>query len=333
MIKQEALFRELGKGTVFPLYLLLGEEEAAKNEFIDSLHRLLFRDADERTLGSTTYYGDDADAASIVERLGTYSFFSPRELVVVREFDRMKNQKVLLDYLSSPSRDSVLVLLSQRKSASAQLTRAVEARGRVCILWPMFENQGEEWVSARLASYGIAAEQEAVQYLIEVTGTGRNELQSQIACIVNYIAENETLTLDMARKILANLNTFSVFDLCNALFLKSPSEIVRIFRYLLNNGEEMVKIGYFISRELGRLLQACAMKEEGYAFPRIRDSLGLRKKESQRIGSILARIDDITLRSLYASAFSVERTVKSSPRDVGIVAFERLLVSMGRRWA
>ena len=40
MIKQEALFRELGKGTVFPLYLLLGEEEAAKNEFIDSLHKL-----------------------------------------------------------------------------------------------------------------------------------------------------------------------------------------------------------------------------------------------------------------------------------------------------
>jgi len=333
MIKQEMLFRELNDGKLFPLYLLLGEEEAVKEEFIGALQEKLFTDDDERLLNSTIYYGDEAEAERIVENLTTYSLVSPRKLVVVKDFDRMKSMRPMMEYLGSPASDSVLVLWTRKNSAQNDLLRAIEKNGRACIFWPMFQNEAEKWVEAQLDACGIDWDPEAVRYLLEVTGTDRNELRSQIECIVNFVAEGELLTLEKIKQVVALLNTYSVFDLCNSLFLKTTGEILRIFRYLLHNGEDLARISYFIGRELAKLLQAYAMQRSGNTFSQIRESLGFRKKESERIRTVLPKLDFGSLCGFYSGASSLDQIIKSSHKDVCVVAFEKYLATLGKQEA
>jgi len=330
MMSQGKLFNELKSGKVFPVYLLLGEDIGAKDEFLQQLQKSLFNETDEKMVNVSVFYGDEAVSEEIIENLSTFSFFSVKKLVIVRDFERLKNLKLFSEYLESPNSDSVLVLISGKKSAPKNILNGVEKYGRMSIFWPMFQNESERWVTLELNKFGIRAEPDAVHYIIELSGTSRNELKGQVDCIVNYLDENEFLSLEKAKKIIASLNSYTVFDLCNALFVKRPGEILKIFRYLINNGEDLVKINYFCGRELRKLLEAYSLKNTGYDFYQISSTLGFRKKESERIGTILKKIDIDTFRTLYSSIASLDYTIKSNPKDISVVSFEKFLMALGK---
>jgi DNA polymerase III delta subunit len=121
-----------------------------------------------------------------------------------------------------------------------------------------------------------------------------------------------------------------VFDLCNALFIKKSREILEIFRYLVNNGEDLVKILYFCGREVKKLLRAFSLMESGYNHADISRVLGFRKKESERIRVILKRISINTLRILFSRIAALDRTIKTSPKEISTVSFEKFLIGLGQ---
>ncbi len=330
MIHQEALLKELKNGTIFPVYTLLGEDEGAKEEFIEQLQSRLYRPESDPSVSTTVYHGDEALTEEIVETLSTFSFFSDRRLVIVREFDRLKNPSLINEYLESPSPEAVLVLLTLKKSLPAAISSRVEKNGRMSIFWPMFQNQGERWIQAQLAKHGIRAEQDAVQYVIDLSGTNKNELNSQISFLVNYLSRNEVLTIDKAKLIISQLYNYTVFDLSNALFMKPAHEIIKIFRYLFDNGEELVKIYYFCIRELTKLLDASALKMSGSDFANISKTLGFRRKEAQRVRNIIERVEYQALRALLSTAASIDYTIKTSPKELSVVSLERFLAGLCR---
>ncbi len=329
MVKQDVLFDELKKEIIYPVYLLLGEDTGSKDDFIGRLQAHLFKGDDKENVNISVYYGDEAAADDIIQNLSTFSFFMEKKLVVVKDFEKLKSPKLISVYLESPSGDVVLVLLTQNKSAPKDILSGVEKHGRACILWPMFQTESEAWIVAQLEAQGIKAEPEAVRYIVDVSGTTRNELYNQINCIVNYFARGEVITLEKAKNIVSKLNTYTVFDLCNALFVKPSGEILKIFRYLVNNGEDLAKINYFCNREIGKLLEAYALKLGGSTYSQISKSMGFRKKEAARVWSVLKKMELKILHRLYSSATSLDYTIKSKPKDLSIIAFERFLLALG----
>ncbi len=321
----------LKSGKVYPVYLLLGEDIGAKEEFIRKLQDTLFKSEDERSVNTSVFHGDSAATEDIVENLTTFSFFHDNKLIIVRDFEKLKNVKLLLEYLQSPNPDSVLVLLSGMKSASNTISKRVNEQGCVSIFWPMFQNEGERWVLSKLKEHGIRAEADVLQFIVELSGTNRNELYSQVGCIINYLSDKEVLTLDKAKKIIADLYNFTVFDLSNALLVKKSRDLLKIFRYLVNNGEDLVKISFFCNRELKKILDAYSLKKHGYDFNQIVRTLGFRKREAERIRIIVKKITMETFRNLYSSAAHLDYIIKSSPRDISIVSFEKFLLSLGKK--
>jgi len=321
------LFKELQRGNIHPVYLLLGDEKGRKDEFIQSLEQRLFGgiENNEKKLGTTIFYGDEADTAEIVENVTTYSFFTEKKIILVYDFDRLKNTKSIIEYVKTPNETAVLVLLSDKKSITKKISEAVEQNGRVCIFWPMFPHEGEKWLYDSLLQKGIKADREAVKWVVEVTGMGKNELSHQIQFITNYLEEGETLTLAQAKKVIAKLYDFTVFDLCNALFVKGPKDLLAIFRRLLDNGEDLVKLHFFCSREIQKLLTCYALKENGHNFSFITQKLNLRKKEAERVSGIVQRINMGIFCSLFSELNMLDYTIKTNPREIGRVAFERFL--------
>jgi len=329
MVNTKVLFNELEKGYFFPVYLLLGEDEGAKNEFVLQLEEKLFRNKNEIDAGLdiSLYHGDETESKTVVETLTTSSFFSGKRLVIVRECEKLKNPEFLLNYLHSPS-DSILVLISDRKSISAKLTEMVEQNGRVCVFWPMFQNVSEKWLKSKLEKLGIKADNDVIKYIIEVSGTGTSELLNQIETIANYLSEGENLTLAKAKTIISKLSRYTVFDLCNSLFTSPPWEILKIFRYLTDNGEDLVKIGYFISREIKKLAKARSLKESGCDFFNITKKLGLRKMEAERVEKIIKKINLQTFRLIYSKLASLDLTLKTNPREIGMLYYETFLLAL-----
>ena len=64
------------------VYLLLGEDKGAKDEFLQLLKKKVFKTEDSRNLNVSFFYGDRALAEDIIENLTTFSFFSDPLILV-----------------------------------------------------------------------------------------------------------------------------------------------------------------------------------------------------------------------------------------------------------
>ncbi len=326
----ERFLKEFEKERLFPVYLLLGEDRRSKGEVILQLRKRIFDVEDEEEASISNYYGDEATTEEIIETLTTLSIFSQKRLVVVHDFDRLKNVKPLIEYIDSPNLLSILVLLAEKKSVSKGIEDSVRKRGKACVFWPMFQNEGERWISGKLSELKIRAKPDALKYIIKVTGTNKNDLLNQVECISNYLGKGEVLTIDRAKKIIAKLYRYTVFDLCNRLFLEEAKDILEVFRWLVSSGEDLVKIEYFCSRELRKIIMAYSLWERDYPFHRIASELGFKKSEAHRIGNILNRISSSTIRKLFSNIVHLDYEIKTNPKEIAVFAFERFLLETGK---
>lgn len=313
------LIKEIKAGRIYPVYLLLGEDRGGKDEFIRFIREFIHE--------YIIYFGDEAIIEEIIETLATFSIFSDRKLIIIHNFDKLKSLKPLIDYINSPNDKSVLVLVTDKKSVSKEFQEAVTGIGRAEIFWPLFENESEKWFVQRLNRLGFSAEPEAVKYIVTVSGTGRSNLIHQVELISNYLGEDKHLTIDLARYLVTKLIGYTVFDLSNALFVKRSRDLIGIFRHLVNNGEDLVKMEYFCMREIGKILKAHRIKERGDDYVGL---LGLRKMEASRIGFILRSTSREMFQNLYDLAYNLDHTIKTSPKEVGLITFERFLSNLGR---
>ena len=325
----DTILAEIGRGKVWPTYLLLGEDRGAKEEVISALKEHLFGDEEQKGSGSSVFFGDEASVYEIVETLATSSIFSNKKMVIVHSFDSIGNSKPLLNYVKAPISDTVLLLLTDKTSVPKSTKTAAADTGKVAVFWPMFQNEGERWLLRYLKSAGVEAEPDAVKYIIEVTGTGKLELKSQAEHIINYLEEGDVLTFETAKSIIARLYRYTVFDLSNRLFVARAGEIVQVFRWLVRTGEDLVKLEYFCSRELRKILRAHSMQSNNYTFGQIEQSLSFRKNEASRIRKILATVKRGKLQKIYAGISDLDYTLKSKPKEIGLASFERLLIEMG----
>lgn len=323
------LMRELERGIVFPVYLLLGEDRGTKELFLKRLAEQVIPQSEDSAIARSVFYGDETPPGEILASLMTYAIFSERTLIIVRQFDEVSTTAPFLEYINEPGPESVLVLETASNRMSQRVMAAVEKRGRVCIFWPMFQNEGEQYVSRRLADLGIEAERDAVDYIIELSGTGRSELENQILNVSTYLEEGERLSLEKARDIVSQIHGYTVFDLTGALFTKPARDIIKIFRNLIDNGEEPGKLFFFCNREIEKLLRAFALKSAGNDFATIARTLKMRKKESERFGSLMHRMEVRTLRTLYRDLHLLDRALKSSPRELALSSFERFVAGLG----
>ena len=311
------------------MYLFLGEDNGGKESFLYRLAEKAFPSKGGSGLDKTVFFGSDAQVQQVIEELGTFSMFLEKKLVVVKEFEKLRERTALAEYMANPNEESILVVMTDQVRVQKKIMVAAERTGRVCIFWHMFEDESERWIRNRLTGLGVEAERDALLYIIELCGTGRNELNNQIAIIGNYLSKGEKLTLDRAQDIVSQLHSSTVFDLCNSLFVGSVSELLAIFHNLLDNGEAVGRIFFFCNREIQRLFKAWSLRAAGENFRKIEQLLALRKRDARRIQSLVQRMKLSHFVKLYEQLHLLDQALKSSPRDLGILQFEQFIATLG----
>jgi DNA polymerase III delta subunit len=337
MTSTGSLFGELKSGKLFPLYLLLGEDTGTKNEFIQLLKKRLFAGSgragegasEQADLGTHVYFGDEAGPDQVVETLRTSSFFSPVRLVIVHGFDRMKTSGAFTEYLKNPAQDAVLVMLTDKKSMVQAVRKPIEAAGRAAVFWPMFRNVGEKWVAREIEKMGIRVHPDALAYILDASGLGKDELNNQLNHIRGYLEKGDVLTLEKAREIISLLYQHTVFDLTSALFVESPHRILAVFSRLVENGEDLARIHYFCSREIHKLFSCCTLAKRGVSFQDIVKQLGLRKMESARVRKTMGSLSMQRFAGLFSDLASLELLIKTHPRQIAHTAYQRFLAQTG----
>ena len=106
-------------GTLPPVCFLYGPESYLKEEAAALIKKTLFATESEAAENTTVLYGGDLTPGELVSKASEYPMFTPKQLIIVRQFDKIKKPQTkelqkqhdekFSNYLKSPADFTVLI--------------------------------------------------------------------------------------------------------------------------------------------------------------------------------------------------------------------------------
>lgn len=237
-----------------PLYFLYGEEQF----LIDEVQHVLIEHAlapHERDFNLDIVYGTEVEAEAVLALCAGYPMMAERRVVIVRNFDKLKNNRLFKTFAEHPNPSAVVLLVcSGKPNLSAHPYRALKQHAEWGEFKKLYDNQMPGWVQQRVKSMGYQIEPEAVQMLAEYVGTNLRAATGEIEKLITYAGEHRTLTGDDVVQASGQTREYNVFELQRAIGEGRYPDALRIAERLLSQasntrGEALMIVsvltGYF----------------------------------------------------------------------------------------
>lgn len=216
-----------------PLYFLYGEERF----LMDELQALLIEHAlapGERDFNFDLIYGAEAEASAVLALCNAYPMMAERRVVVVRDFEKLKGNRLFTTYAERPSPHAVVLLLCGSKpNLSAHPYRALRQHAAWGEFKRLYDNQMAGWVAARAERLGHRLEPQAASMLAEFVGTDLQAAAAEIDKLITHAGGRATLTADDVLRASGQTREFNVFELQRAVGEGRYPDAVRISERLL----------------------------------------------------------------------------------------------------
>lgn len=209
----EQLKTAFGHGNFKPLYFLYGEETF----LIDELQALLIQKAiapHERDFNFDLIYGAETDARTALALCSGYPVMAQRRLIVIRDFDRLSDNRLFVGYAEKPNPHAVVLLTCASKpNLTAHPYRALREKAVWSEIKPLYNNQMPGWIQQRVESSGYQIEPRAVQMLADYVGNNLRNAAGEIEKLITYAGGRKHLTGDDVIHASGQTREFNVFEL------------------------------------------------------------------------------------------------------------------------
>ncbi len=260
MTPLEAL-KQIGQGRFSPLTLLTGEEPF----FIQQvLNRFREKGVDEgtRDFNEDLFQGEEADPNRIVMAARTLPVFSPRRLVIVREADRLKDDRdLLLGYVATPSETTVMLFVAAKPDLRKKLFITLKQKGSVIQCARLSDAALNSWMVQEGKKRGVSLSEETIWHLKERLGNDLFAMQQEIEKLSLYQAEGKTASLEAVRQLAGGGRSHSVFELIRTVGEKDLKGAFALLSSLLTEGEHPLLLLTMLTRQW-RLMAAAKEKLE-----------------------------------------------------------------------
>ncbi|MFK7843907.1 MAG: DNA polymerase III subunit delta [Rhodothermales bacterium] len=204
-------------GNFKPVYFLYGQERF----LMDQLQAQLIEHAlapHERDFNLDLIYGAESDANQVIGLCASFPAMAMRRVVIVRDFDQLKDNKRFTSYVKQPNPSAVVLLLCGKKpNLSMHPYRELKAKSEWAEFKPLYDNQIPGWISKRLKVRKIDADPAAIQRLSDYLGTDLQSIESEIDKLVTYCGTKRNITGDDVVQASGQTRDFNVFELQKAI--------------------------------------------------------------------------------------------------------------------
>ncbi|MFN8323051.1 MAG: DNA polymerase III subunit delta [Chitinophagales bacterium] len=223
-----------------PVYFLCGEEPYFIDTLVDLIEANVLNDM-EKAFNQTIAYGKDLNARQIIETCGRLPMMAEKQVVIIKEAQSLslkaEEEEQYLRYLKNPVKSTVLVFAWKhgtpdgRKSFGKEMKKAAtyfESK-------TLYENQVAPWVKNWLSNRKYKIEDQAVDLLVESTGTDLSKVANELEKLIINKPAGATLNLDDIETGVGVSKEFNVFELSNALGSRNMTKAYQIANYFVAN--------------------------------------------------------------------------------------------------
>lgn len=231
-----------------PYYILFGDNDVFKTEFINEVKILLKNEIND----TTTFNFDITDKENsvavedIVEKANTPSFFSPRNLVVIKEFHKFLKddlEKLFLFLKNIPEFTNVILTSSVDKN---------EFRKSVIDEVPdeyvfNFSNKNisdtKLWIKEYLDSYQKTIDEEILQYIIEESNADTSLIKNEIDKILLWIGDRDSVNKEDFNMLRGGDKEYNIWTLTDAIGFKDEKKTFAIIEKIFDDFEPEMILG------------------------------------------------------------------------------------------
>jgi DNA polymerase-3 subunit delta len=239
-----------------PIYTITGEESYLRKTAIDLV--LKKRDSSEDDpVNIIKIFGDEADPDNLNIELASYSLFSERKFVVIRNARKMAADcwSVIENYIESPSELTILIIEDEKFDGRNKTVKLLMKNSVVIDFPRMYERDVKLWLRSYVGKQGYSFSNEAVEYLMSSIGLSLWNYVQEFEKIRLFTGENKNIEIDELISITQATRSFNVFEFTEALFDSNSARTFKLLNKIFIYNESIPGIIVMIIRHLITLLK------------------------------------------------------------------------------
>ena len=255
----------LQRGTVAPVYLVIGDDEAGKDEVVSALTHLV--EEDLRGFNVEKFTAGDAQPDEVVFAARTRPMLGDRRVVVLSHIERLfKGRKKLAEvdeegsgdeapapdpggleaYVASPEPSNVLVLVATDINRSTKLGKLL-AKQAVTVECDGFSTEGfdgaqsalrhaMQFAADRVKAAGKRIDAPGLTALVERAGPDIGRLRKDIDTLVLFVGDATAITEKDVRLVVGAAQQFDDWAVTNAIAAGDAATALRHVQLMVENG-------------------------------------------------------------------------------------------------
>jgi DNA polymerase-3 subunit delta len=313
------LAKDCDRGELHPVYFFYGGEELLKEEAVQSLIQRLVP-PELRDFNLDILYGDETDAAQVIDRVSALPMMAERRVVVVRMVNQLAtaDKKQLLEHLSTPFPHTCLILTAPEVDDRKGFYRSLEGVACHVNFHSLTEQETSTWVRQRALEYGRSMAPEAVQVLCDSIGEGLIALDNEIKKLVLYVGDRETVEPEDVGAVVGELRARTVFELCDAIGSRDLRKAMNLLSCLLEASTPPGHMIVAIRRHLCRLARVRGLSQRGRSGEQIVKGLHVSRKHAEGYIRQATNFDEKNLESMFTQLYETELSLKTGSQKTGI---------------
>ncbi len=328
-LRPDQLQQNLSQG-LLPLYMVSGDESLLVQECCDAIRLNCRKQGFSREV---LHVETGFDWSELLASAAAMSLFSERKLIELRMPTGKPGDaggKALTEYAANASPDNVLLIICNKLDGSSTRTKwykNVEAAGASIQCWPIDAKQLPRWISNRLNSVGLKADNEAIQMLAERVEGNLLAAVQEIEKLRLY-TNADVIDADTITAAVADNARYDVFGLVDRALEGDIKGSLRMLQGLKAEGTEPPVLLWALSRELRTLCQCAEQIEQGNGIDRVLQNQRVWDKRKAVTRNALQRLRSKQLQQLIKIANHIDQSVKGMRKDNSWDLLEQLVATM-----
>lgn len=274
-MKVPELMQNLKKGQLAPLILVLGEEQALRDQAVAALRAVI--PADQVAMNFASYDMQQTPVGVALDDASSQPFFGERREVMITNpyFLTGEKEKNKLDhdlagltaYFQNPVPSTVMVIVAPypKLDERKKLTKALKKNAWVVEATQMREAEAKRAIQSALRQDKIAITPDGLETLAQRTNANYSTMMVELPKLKLYASNGAKLDGKAVSELVPKQLSDRVFDLVEAVVKKDVTTALSIYRDLLLQKEEPIRLNSLLISQFRLLLQVQLLANKGYS--------------------------------------------------------------------
>lgn len=253
------------------LYLVYGKNRVRIDETVNKLTKDYLATVDDFNRIVFDYI--ETEVEHIIEECITLPFLSDRKVVIVKDaflFTAEKkrtsidhNIDKMIQYIEDKEDDTLLIFVTSAEKLDnrKKITKLIKKQGKIIECEEMNERELVQHINDAVKSEGLTIRNDAVNELLNRTGANYTIVKNELEKLMLFA--HDIITVEDVNIIVSKSLEANVFSLTDFILKNQKREAVDVFRDLILQKEEPIKLLGLISSQFRLYYQTKILMNEG----------------------------------------------------------------------